>query len=164
METKKVTDEMREQFLKAAEGMGATSGRQDLGAMGVKQFNLVDYFDTFFGEWKQEGTNILVHLHPRAGKADIWYDARYVDQGRRYVPGRREILPKGLCFPPQMEETVKAACNKVTFGDVELDFVKELGAWAIRFCDVESYNDWVNEGGFLEQFFIAVDDGIDKGE
>ena len=119
-----IDPEIRDQFVKAAQGMGADVGRQDLGAMGVVQFTPMIYFDSYFGEWAKQDNNILVHLYPRAGGADVWYESRYSDNGRRYVPGRREFKPPGLAFPDNMQDVIEVAASKVTFGDVELSFVR----------------------------------------
>lgn len=160
MKTKRIEPEVMQEMLRAAEGMGVMEGKQDFRSTGAIEFHVVDFFDTFFGEWGFQGRHLLVHLFPRAGKEDVWYESRYVNHGRSYVPGRREFCPQGLSFPPDMEEIVKEASGLVTFGDVELDFVKELQAWAIRFCDAEPFEPWI-EGGLLENFFIAVDRKLD---
>jgi hypothetical protein len=161
-EPKKIDPETMREMLKAAEGMGVSGGQQDLRQSGVVDLNPVTAFSSHFGEWAVQGPHILVHLFPRAGAADVWYPSRYSDDGKRYVPGRREIKPKGLAFPGTMTEIIQAAADAVTFGDVELDYVGELGAWAIRFRDVEPQEDWLKEGGLLEQFFTKIDEGLDE--
>lgn len=154
----KIDGETMREMLKAADGMGISKGQQDFSGQPIK-FNLVNAFSTHFGQWAVQGNTIIAQLFPRAGEADVFYDARYPSNG--YVPGRLELLPKGLSFPDCMEEIVKEACNKVTFGDVELDRVQELGAWVVRFRDCEPMGDWMKQGGLLEQFFVSIDDQLD---
>lgn len=150
-----------EDLANAARAMGVAEGKQNFRDASVIKFHVVDFFSTFFGEWAFQGSKILVHLFPRAGEPDVWYEARYTNNGKTYVQGRKEFCPKGLRFPKKMEAIIKAAANKVTFGDVELTQVIELEAWALRFKDIESEADWIKDGGLLEQFFRAIDEGIE---
>lgn len=161
MAFRSIDTEILHNFRSAAERMGAIAGKQDFRTTGPAKFNTIDAFSTFFGEWALQGKSIVVHLFPRAGAADTWYESRYIDNGRRYIPGRREFKPVGLSFPSNIEDAIKAAADAVTFGDVELSSVEELGAWAVRFRDVDSDTDWLKDGGHLEQFFIRLDSWLE---
>jgi hypothetical protein len=162
MSSRQIDIETLHNFRSAADRMGAVSGKQNFRTAGPAKFNTVDAFSTFFGEWAIQKESIVVHLFPRAGASDVWYDAKYLDRGRRYIPGRREFKPAGLSFPTNIEDVIKEAANAVTFGDVELSSVEELGAWAIRFCDISSFDDWLKDDGLLEQFFAHIDRSLES--
>jgi len=151
-----INPETMREMLKAANSMGAAKSNERFNSQPIS-FSVVDAFSTHFGQWAVQGSLITAQLFPRVNAADIYYKARYTNEGKTYIPGRLEAKPKGLHFPEGMEDIVKEACNKVTFGDVELDFVKELGAWAIRFRDCTPLEDWMKDGGLLEQFFTEID-------
>lgn len=150
-----------QEMMDAARAMGVQDGAQNFKDAGVIPFNLVDGFSTFFAEWACQGPHILVHLFPRAGEADTWYEGRVLSDGRTRIPARREIKIKGLEFPTYSEALIKKAAGAVTFGDVELDYVPELGAWAVRFRDAEPTEAWLKSEGFLEQFFTKFDEGLE---
>lgn len=162
MEHRKIDPATMREMLKAADGMGVAQGRQDFQGEAV-QFHPVKAFDTHFGKWAQKKGHIIAQVFPRAGKADVYYESRYTNEGRTYVPGRLEIRPQGLAFPKEMRKFVEDACHKVTFGDVQMDYVQELGAYVVKFCDVQPVDDWLKDGGLLEQFFAEVDRQLDPG-
>lgn len=154
--TQDITPDTMRQVLKAVDA----APNQDLRSSPIK-FNVVDAFDTHFGQWAVRGKDLIVQVFPRAGDADVYYPGRTVSDGRSYVPGRLEVRPQDLSFPGNMLDVISTACHKVTYGDVEYDFVNELGAWVFRFKDIGDMTEWMRPQGLLEQFFEAIDQGLE---
>ena len=156
IEHKQIDPEVMREMLKAAEGMGVGRGQQDFQGQAIN-FSVVDAFSTHFGRWAEVKDTIIAQVFPRLGPKDVYYD------GRANIPGRLEIRPKDAQFPQEMRGFVENACHKVTLGDVQMDYVPELGAYVVRFCDVQPVDKWLEEGGFLEQFFTEIDRQLDAG-
>lgn len=125
------------------------------------EFGVVDYFTTFFAKWRylDEEQSLLVQLFPRAGAQDRWTEPR-IENGR-YIPGRGEEQSRKVRFPADSRSLVESACHKVTYGVVYMDFVSELGAWVLKFEDAVPKDQWLSEGGLLEQFVVAFDALLD---
>lgn len=147
----------------------------------------VTCFSTLFAEWEEQETGLVVHLFPRGGAGDEWFEGHYLPRcqncrrdvavprrlselkpcpacgcsGLMYVPGRGEAPADGLVFPENIEQVIRSAGNRVFMGDVFIDFVPELEAWALKFIGVAA-DVFTAEGGPLDRFLGIVDQALEN--
>ena len=114
----------------------------------------VTEFSTLFAEWMFKEKDLLLHLFPRAGAEDRWYPASYRDG--HYIPARREEKAT-ITFPGDMRDLIKEASDKTWMGNVAIDLVPELGAYAVQFQDAKNTVDLVGPGKFVDKFCEALD-------
>jgi hypothetical protein len=164
-----------------------SSTRLDASKLEVKDKTPVTVFSNLFGEWELRGDDVLVHLFPRAGEKDQWSDGRYVNRCRNcktevpmpksvrelkpcircghtglvYIPGRREERQEHR-FPPNMKDLILKAADAVWEGNVAIEFVQELVAFAVQFQGARTVPKLAELGGMLDRFFERVDDLLDK--
>lgn len=151
---------------------------------------VIDCFSTLFAEWTHIGGDLVVHLFPRNGVRDTWYPGRHTAVCRScrrthpevggdgiprspcpacrsrafvYQPGRGEIagtLP--FTFPQTFRSTMKAAADRVWFGDVHVDYVPEMRAYCLRFVGVATVDKRAaDNGGMLDRFLTELDARLD---
>jgi hypothetical protein len=141
-----------------ADGMAEFAGKGLTNVAGVQLEPVLNY-TTFFAEWCQKGSTILVHLFPRAGVEDQWTFAHYINKCRNcraelknvkspcprgckrnvgplFTPARREIAVEGLVFPFNMSLFIRDAANVVWKKGVATDDVPELAAIIVQFQEV----------------------------
>jgi hypothetical protein len=111
-------------------------------------------FSTLFAEWVFKDRDLLLHLFPRAGAADRWYPAEHRDGV--YIPARREEKAT-VSFPGNMRDLIKEASDKTWMGDVAIDLVPELGAYAVQFQDSKNTVELIGPGKFVDKFCEALD-------
>lgn len=155
-----MTGEVMRATLAAAESKKAPSGKQGL-KTSEREFTVVDAFSTHFGQFAWVDGKLVVHVFPRAGENDKFYPPKYTENGKQYIPGRLE-KNAGIKWRGDIRQIIENACNEVTFGDVELDWIPELHAWALRFHDCAVVDDWMGDGGYLAQFFTSIDAQLDS--
>jgi hypothetical protein len=148
---------------------------------------IVQDYTTHFGEYQVRDKDIIAHLYPRAGEEDVYFSGRYIDRckacrrelppllhhkemkpcdfcgktGRIYHAGRLEQTVEGLSFPGGMETVVMNAVHHVWMGEASLDFVPELGAWAVRFKDAFSSMQG-RDTSLVTRFFAKVDELLEQ--
>jgi hypothetical protein len=103
-------------------------------------------YSTFFAEWMVRDDDVLVHLFPRAGRADEWQDGHYIarcrkcdrevrdtarpcscgHKGLRYIPGRREIGRTDARFPTDMQDRLTRAVDRVWLGSVAIESTRDI--------------------------------------
>jgi hypothetical protein len=129
-------------------------------AEGVKAIALtpITNFSTLFAEWMAKEDDILVHLFPRAGEGDVWHSGSY-DRHGDYEPARREEK-SSFEFPEDMRELISRAADKAWLGDVAVDYIPELVAYAVQFQDVRTTAAVVGPGKFVDTFCGALDKEI----
>lgn len=122
----------------------------------VRLEKITDYPD-FFAEYDLREGDLLIHLFPRDGLEDEWTDGHYVNlcnnckqevpmprkpselkpcpscghTGLVYIPGRVEEK-REAAFPINARELIKEAVDEVWMGDVAIEEVPELGAFAVQ--------------------------------
>jgi len=152
-----------------------------------KELTVDENYTTFFAEYELRGGDMVVHLFPRAGAEDKYFVGQYIDRciacrsqvpplrhplqllpcprcgktGRVYVPGRLERRVENLNFPMGTGSAIKGAVNEVWLGDAAMDYVEELGAWAVKFFRAASVA--TGHGpGLLDRFLEKVDQRLDE--
>lgn len=141
------TDEARGQTADMLDGTAARAG--------AIQFVPVTNFSSHFAEWTFRGSDLLVHLFPRTSLGDAWTPTRY-DAEDNYIPARREEKAT-VAFPGDMRDRILAAVDKTWMGDVAIDLVHELGAYAVQFQDAKTVVHSVGPGKFVDTFCEAID-------
>lgn len=151
-----------------------------------KKFTIVDDFSTFFAEWELRDLDLLIHLFPRGGEEDQYFEGRYINRCRscrREVPqpeSIRSMKPCQACghsgliyeagrleqkgdyeFPEDMVPVIEAACHAVWQGDVMYDYVKELAAYVILFKAAGTVQELTEDGGLLDRFLVKVDAALE---
>jgi hypothetical protein len=147
--------------------------------------NRIEHYSTFFAEWKQEGSDIMIHLFPRAGAQDLWKDGHYIPRckvcdrerdmkdlvgtERRacqcgshaliYIPGRVEDRPD-IEFPEDMEARIETALSSTWMGDYWVDTVEELHAYYLHVLDAFSTDQQTFE--LLTKFFDSLDTELER--
>ena len=142
----------------------------------------VEKFPTHFAEYELQEGNVLVHLFPRGGLEDAWNEGHYINRchnckaevempsrpaelkpcpkcghtGLIYVPGRTEEKAE-VAFPADAKDLIKEALDTMWAGDAALDFVEELGAYAIQFQSARNTAMVVGLPEFVEKFCEALD-------
>lgn len=119
----------------------------------------VTSFSTLFAEWTFKGSDLLLHLFPRAGSDDQWYPASYSSNGT-YIPARLEEKAT-ITFPGYMRDHIKAASDKTWMGDVAIDLVPELGAYSVQFQKAKNTVALVGPEKFVDRFCEALDELLD---
>lgn len=125
-------------------------------AEGVKpiDFTPVTDFSTHFAEHTFKDSDLLVHVFPRAGESDRYYPAEIRDGN--YIPGRFEEKAT-VTFPGNVRDLIKQASDKAWMGDVAIDLVPELGAYAVQFQGAKNTVKGVGTGKFVDTFCAELD-------
>ena len=150
--------EASEELIKKIKEMGD----QTISEAGIPNFTPITCFTSLFAEWVVQGGHLLVHLFPRLGADDRWFDGQVIKG--KYWAARREQKADGVDFPKNMPDLIKQSANAIWHGDAQLDFVEELGAYAVRFVDVSALQmeDIAKEGGFMDRFVTFIDNALDN--
>lgn len=148
----------------------------------VKEMTPITHFSTLFAEYFVEGDDFVLHLFPRNGVGDRWKEGRYVDQCRScrarvpmpqnirklepcpqcghcglvYIPGRKEEKAT-VVFPGDMRDLILKASDKTWMGEVAIDLVPELGAYAVQFQRAKTTTGLVGHEKFADGFCSELD-------
>ena len=142
----------------------------------------IESFANLFAEFELQGSNVLAHVFPRAGLEDTWNQGHYINRcqscrsevpmpskpselkpcpncshtGLVYIPGRTEEK-SDVSFPEDGARLVKDAVDTMWMGDVAIDFIPELGAYAIQFQSARNTAGVVGVREFVTKFCEAFD-------
>lgn len=122
--------------------------------------NIVDSFSTHFLEHEFKKDDLLVHVFPRSGKEDRYYPSSLSKSGA-YLPGRLEEPAKGVSFPDNIMERLELAIEAVWAGDVGVDYVPELKAYAIQFHGAANTLKKPGPSEFIDLFSEALDRNLE---
>lgn len=110
-----------------------------------------------FAEYSMKEDDVLMHIFPRQGPEDQWFEGHYINRCRNcrkevefppnqralkpcprcgntgliYVPGRSEEATK-FKFPDNVRDLIKKAVDTVWMGDVAIELVPELNAYVVQ--------------------------------
>jgi DNA-directed RNA polymerase subunit RPC12/RpoP len=145
------------------------------------QLERVDEYSTFFAEYDLQGKHLLLHLFPREGFEDGWSDGHYINRcqncraevampskpselrpcprcghtGLIYVPGRVEEKG-GVEFPEDARDIIKDAVDQVWLGEVAIELIPELGAYAVQLQHVRNTAKVVGLSEFVDAICEAL--------
>lgn len=137
-----------------------------------------------FAEYVVKGSDVLLHLFPRAGEMDKWVDGHYVNRCRScrsevpipenpkavkkcpkcghsgliYIPGKAEDASKVASFPTSAREIIKEAVDTMWMGDVAIELVPELGAYVVQFQGAKNTANTVGLEKFVRTACSALND------
>lgn len=124
----------------------------------VRNMNVVTCFTTLFAKWEFQEGGLLVQLFPRNGPKDEWFEGYWTEEPRKggqYVPGRGERPHPKAEFPKNFKNLMKSAAD-VWLGDIQMDYVDELGSYVLLFVGLEDQGA-VEEGKLLDSFLDKLD-------
>jgi hypothetical protein len=167
-------DEAKQEWHKTATTRGAP--------FRVRVMTPVTSFSTLFAEYFFQGEDFVFHLFPRNGAGDIWEEGRYTDWCRSchsrvempkdlskmvpcprcghcgliYIPGRKEEKAT-VFFPGDMRDKILEAANAAWMGDVAIELVPELGAYAVQFQGAKTPASTIGPEKFADGFCSMLD-------
>lgn len=153
----------------------------------VKEMVPLTHFSTLFAEYFLEGDDFVLHLFPRNGAGDHWEEGRYTDRCRScgsrvempknmrelkpcprcghsglvYIPGRKEEKAT-VVFPGDMRDLILKAADKAWMGEVAVDLVPELGAYAVQFQRARTTASLVGHEKFADGFCSELDSLLEE--
>lgn len=121
------------------------------------ELEVLEDFPYLFVEYTIKENDVLLHFFPRNGLEDHWVDGHYINRCRNchaevpmpsrpsqmkacprcrhtgliYVPGRAE-QQGSVKFPENARDLIKQAVDVVWLGNVAVDYVPELEAYAVQ--------------------------------
>lgn len=153
----------------------------------VREMTPVTSFSTLFAEYFFQEDDFVMHLFPRNGRGDVWEEGQYVDQCRAcrsrvvmpkdlkkmepcprcghcglvYIPGRKEEKAT-VIFPGDMRDRILKAADATWMGDVAIDLVVELGAYAVQFQRAKTTATLVGPEKFADGFCSKLDELLEE--
>jgi len=147
----------------------------------------VDNLPHLFAEFELQGGNVLIHFFPRAGLEDTWNEGHYINRcqscrsevemprkpselkpcpkcghtGLVYIPGRVEEKSETV-FPENGTDLVKKAVDSVWMGDVAIDFIPELGAYAVQLQSARNTAMVVGLRDFVEKICVSLNEVLSE--
>lgn len=152
----------------------------------VKEMEPITDFSTHFAEYFAQGDDFVVHLFPRNGSGDRWEEGHYIPRCRScrseislpkgnqlkpcprcghaglvYIPGRKEEKAT-VVFPGDMRDRILKAADANWMGDVAIDLVVELGAYAVQFQGAKATAGVVGYDRFADGFCSMLDEFLEE--
>lgn len=145
------------------------------------QFEKVADLPHLFAEFDIREGDVLIHLFPRAGLEDLWTHGHYINRchackrevempskpselkpcpscqhtGLIYVPGRVEEKA-AVAFPKNARDIIKEAIDEVWMGDVAVEEVPELGAYAVQLQSARNTAKVVGPEEFVTKICLSL--------
>jgi DNA-directed RNA polymerase subunit RPC12/RpoP len=159
------TGDLKQKFYEMAKDMPAQQQLEQV------EFHKILDFSTHFAEWRTRKDDIIIHFFPRDGKTDRWEDGHYIPKCREckrevpvemlstkkavacphcghaglvYVPGRQENKIS-ISALNGTEEMLKKAIDAAWMGDAAVEFIPELGAYAVQLRNAKNTLEVVGE-------------------
>lgn len=153
----------------------------------VKEMKPITSFSTHFAEYYIEEKDFVLHLFPRNGPSDVWEEGHYLPrcrscrsevplpEGNRklkpcprcghaglvYIPGRKEEKAT-VVFPGDMRDRILKAADATWMGDVAIDLIVELGAYAVQFQGAKTTASVVGLEEFADKFCSVLDELLEE--
>lgn len=153
----------------------------------VRELKPITSFSTLFAEYFFQKDDFVIHLFPRNGSGDQWKEGRYIDQCRScrarvempkdlskmvpcprcghcglvYIPGRMEEKAT-VVFPGDMRDRILKAADSSWMGDVAIDLVVELGAYAVQFQGAKTPVLTIGPEKFADGFCSVLDELLEE--
>jgi len=151
------------------------------------EFEKLDDYQNLFAEFGVREGDVILHLFPRDGADDQWVEGHYVNlcrsckkgvpaprsvsklspcpacghTGLVYVPGRVEEKAEAA-FPVNMRDLIKEAMDRVWMGDVAVEEVPELGAYAVQMQSARNTLKLVGPFKFVGRICEIIDELLER--
>jgi hypothetical protein len=147
-----------------------------------KELDINSEYSTHFAEWDLREDDLILHVFPRNGGADLYSPGKYVPicrnckaempmpkslqelnacpkcgkTGLLYIPGRLEEK-HDVAFPANILEKLQEAADKMWMGDIAIELVPELGAYVLQFQGARATAENMEVETFVDRFCEALD-------